>query len=534
MPSKPPIQWIGTENFTPGRCGPGQPVAIVLHEYDQAFESLDAQAKHCIVPAPVNSQNARVHSSFHYGVNDCQIHQYVADSDTAWSFANGGATGWSLPSIYPGVAPDCYTINIAVVTGVLGLNGNCEPKPNNYSPLQLQCLAKLICALAVQHNIAPDATHVWRHGGELADLPFVELMTAINACINAPEDLSGIDDLCDEISQMPLGTVENDTLLVGADCHLYKASDLGGGSNVTVTQSGNTLTITVNGTPYAYTPSIPVDVSVSSAVYNDATNVLTITLSNGVSFAVNLSDLQDIFPTYNPVDCGGKAIDLTDAPALATCADLDSAITTAVNNTLAALNPSDCAGSAIDLTQAPELATCKDLSIAIATAITTAVNNATSVVLAALNPVDCIGSAIDLTKAPALALCSDLHPALKVTFDCAPNSFDAPTQVLNIDSRDRDTWDSRDISGDGTLNPTTDHRVRMLDKGTLLLAKPDACDPKIFYVTNVDPNNPVTVDGNGSPIGGVATVLLQGTGPYSASQGETLCIGWNGSGWDIL
>lgn len=522
MPSKPPIQWIGTENFTPGRCGPGQSVAIVLHEYDQAFESLDAQALRCIAPVPNNPQSARVHSSFHYGINDCQIHQYVADSDTAWAFANGGATGWSLPSIYPGVAPDCYTINIAVVTGVLGLNGNCEPKPNNYSPLQLQCLAKLICALAVQYNIAPDATHVWRHGLELADLPFADLMTAVNACINAPDDLSGIDDLCEDISQMPLGTLANDTLLVGADCHLYKASDLGGGSDVAVAVNGNTLTITVNGTPYTYTPSIPVDVSVSSAVYNDTTNVLTITLSNGISFGVNLSDLQDIFPTYNPVDCGGKAIDLTAAPALATCADLGSAITTAINNVLAALNPVDCQGDAINLTKAPTLATCADLS--------TAVNNA----LATLNPVDCNGKDIDLTAAPALALCTDLHPALKVTFDCAPNSFDAPTQVLNIDPRDRDALDSRDITGDGTLNPTTDHRVRMLDKGTLFLAKPDACDPKIFYVTNVDPNNPVTVDGNGSTIGGVATVLLQGAGPYSANQGETLCIGWNGSGWDIL
>lgn len=223
---QPTTQWIGTLNFTPGRCSPGVPLAIVLHEVDLPIESIDGDASF------IQYQQAN-HVSFHYAISDCVIHQYVQVADTAWSFSpTANLAPWSVAVANAGVNPNCYTINIAVSTGsTTSSSSNC-PRPNNYYSGNTQrCLAQLLCWLAEQNNIPLDADHIWRHSLELVEMPLADIIALAIECKNAPpvDPDPTLDSLCDELAAMtPNGVATTSTLLVGADCHTYTIPAGGG------------------------------------------------------------------------------------------------------------------------------------------------------------------------------------------------------------------------------------------------------------------------------------------------------------------
>jgi hypothetical protein len=223
---QPTTQWIGTLNLTPGRCSPGVPLAIVLHEVDLPIESIDGDANF-IQYAQAN------HTSFHYAISDCVIHQYVQVADTAWSFSpTADLSPWAVAVANAGINPNCYTINIAVSTGsTTSTSSNC-PRPDNFYSLNTKrCLAQLLCWLAEQNNIALDADHIWRHELELVDMPLADIIALAIECQNAPpiDPDPTLDSLCDQLAAMTTGGVATtSTLLVGADCHTYTVPAGGG------------------------------------------------------------------------------------------------------------------------------------------------------------------------------------------------------------------------------------------------------------------------------------------------------------------
>lgn len=171
---------VPTPAFTPGRCGPGVPVAIVLHEVPDDLEMLDAEAINCDEDVP------GCHVSYHYAVNkDGIIHQYVGVDDTAWSIGTGvcGVGAWTLPAVYPGIDPNCYTINIALPGGLGQTAEQCAYPDNYFTPEQLAALTNLLCALVMQYGISVDLLHIVPHVNELTEIDFPSLLAHIADCI---------------------------------------------------------------------------------------------------------------------------------------------------------------------------------------------------------------------------------------------------------------------------------------------------------------------------------------------------------------
>lgn len=230
------IPFVATEKFTAGRClVPPNKLAIVLHEYDGDLSQLDNEMLNC-ADAPMNPTVAYdKHTSFHYGVAGAITHQFVSENDTAWAHGNPASfsPSWTLPTVYPGVNPDCYTINIAVSTGQAGLSLNCAPGANNYDGQTLQTLVNLVCDIAIRNSIAPDTVHIVRHGNELADMDFTAFLTAVTTCVNAPVVSPAANDyICDQLKDFPIGSVNQ---VVGFDLagNCVKGAIPGGGSPTT-------------------------------------------------------------------------------------------------------------------------------------------------------------------------------------------------------------------------------------------------------------------------------------------------------------
>ena len=183
MAIQPTIQQIATNNKTAGRCSTIQ--AIVLHEADTKLEYLDGDARW-------DYPSVRVHESYHYAIEQCKIHQYVADADTSWSFNPTDAfPTWAISAANAGIDPNCYTLNIGVVTGVIGSTPY-NPRPDNvYTEEMKLCLAKLLAWLAAQNNLTLTTDTVWRHDAELIDLPLADIIAVAIPLITAQPPTGG-------------------------------------------------------------------------------------------------------------------------------------------------------------------------------------------------------------------------------------------------------------------------------------------------------------------------------------------------------
>jgi len=93
------VVWLGTANKETGRRG-FHPEAVVVHIMDGTLAGTDAWFA-----------NPASQVSAHYGIGMAgQIHQYVAESDTAWHAGRRSQPTWRL--IKPDVNPNLYTIGI--------------------------------------------------------------------------------------------------------------------------------------------------------------------------------------------------------------------------------------------------------------------------------------------------------------------------------------------------------------------------------------------------------------------------------------
>ena len=140
--------WVGCdpENFLKGRRGK-VPIAIVVHIMDGSLRGTDEW---------FNNPRSRV--SAHYGIGKAgEVHQYVAETDTAYHAGTVDRPTWSLmqPGAVPGpnANPNYYTIGIEHE----GLGDDVWPAA------QVAASAALIAEVATRWNILRDAVHVIPH-----------------------------------------------------------------------------------------------------------------------------------------------------------------------------------------------------------------------------------------------------------------------------------------------------------------------------------------------------------------------------------
>ncbi len=127
-------------NIRRGRGG-YKPIAIVCHIMEGTLPGTDSWF-----------DQTRSHVSAHYGVGkNGEIHQYVAESDTAFHVGVVDHPAW--PLLKAGINPNLYTIGIEHE----GRDGDA------LTPAQLHASAALIAAIAKRWKIPLDAQHIIRH-----------------------------------------------------------------------------------------------------------------------------------------------------------------------------------------------------------------------------------------------------------------------------------------------------------------------------------------------------------------------------------
>lgn len=202
--------------FTLARSCAG-PLRVVLHQYQSGLEMLDLQMQSC--PRPRPAQSPGCHTSFHYGVDGCKVHQYVDLANTAWGFylvpppcpeppcpvvqtCDGiGADQYNtLPDGTPVTpppltgddgTPNCQVIHVAIVRGVnaQGESIYCFDSPI-FDPKAYNCLVSSLCQIFDAAGLVPNAsTNLLVHIGELIGLDTVQLALDIIACQNAPDPI---------------------------------------------------------------------------------------------------------------------------------------------------------------------------------------------------------------------------------------------------------------------------------------------------------------------------------------------------------
>lgn len=201
--------------FTPGRTPCTGPLAIVLHGYSSGIEMLDLEMERC--PRPRPRQSTGCHTSFHYGVDGCNIHQYVALANTAWGFGVtpptcpapicppdecASCTGLTVAQYNPdldgndpilpafvagtdGTANSCV-IHVAV-TGQSGFSaldayGDCC----RWMEKSYQCFVRSLCEIFEASGLTPSQTTLLVHCQELLCIDIDQLILDILACLDAP------------------------------------------------------------------------------------------------------------------------------------------------------------------------------------------------------------------------------------------------------------------------------------------------------------------------------------------------------------
>lgn len=197
--------------FTAGRACTG-PLAVVLHQYDSGLGMLDSEMARC--PRRKPAQSPGCHTSFHYGVDGCIVHQYVANADTAWGFGVTpptcpppvcppnpceSCTGETVdqyqtdldgnPPVLPPfvLGPDgtvnCGVLHVALATGINPSSGCCHFLENAQA---YGCYVKSLCQIFQLAGLIPSQTTLLVHCEELPCLDIDQLILDILACINAP------------------------------------------------------------------------------------------------------------------------------------------------------------------------------------------------------------------------------------------------------------------------------------------------------------------------------------------------------------
>lgn len=135
------IKWLGSANKSIDRKG-YKPKAIVVHIMEGTLQGTDEWFK-----------NPKSNVSAHYGIgNDGAIHQYVAETDTAWHAGRKTKDApWEL--LRKNVNPNLYTVGIEH-------EGNGETP---WSAAMLKASAALIHEVCLRWHIPIDRRHIVGH-----------------------------------------------------------------------------------------------------------------------------------------------------------------------------------------------------------------------------------------------------------------------------------------------------------------------------------------------------------------------------------
>lgn len=134
------IEWIGSPNKEKGRRG-YRPEAVVIHIMDGVLSGNDSWFR---------SPESKV--SAHYGIGDHgDVHQYVAETDTAWHAGRTYRSSWTL--LKPGINPNLYTIGIEH-------EGQADTP---WSDEMLRASIQLVAELCNRWSIETDRDHVVGH-----------------------------------------------------------------------------------------------------------------------------------------------------------------------------------------------------------------------------------------------------------------------------------------------------------------------------------------------------------------------------------
>ena len=186
--------------------------AIILHEINESAGQVDGRMQTALTHVGL------AHQSYHYAVDASAIRAYVPITDAVYAIADTDTMSpWTIAAANPGVEPDLYTVNIAVLIGAAPMSNPCVPGCERTYPAQLlQNLQRLLSMIGIAASIdITDTEVVWRHGTELCDLDVEPLLEPID-----PFDPGQEDWLCDRLAALPLGESET-PMLVGSDCALY-------------------------------------------------------------------------------------------------------------------------------------------------------------------------------------------------------------------------------------------------------------------------------------------------------------------------
>jgi hypothetical protein len=186
--------------------------AIILHEINESAGQVDGRMQTALTHVGL------AHQSYHYAVDASAIRAYVPITDAVYAIADTDTMSpWTIAAANPGVEPDLYTVNVAVLIGAAPMSNPCVPGCERTYPAQLlQNLQRLLAMIGIAAEIdITDTEVVWRHGTELCDLDVEPLLEPIE-----PLDPGQEDWLCDRLAALPLGESET-PMLVGSDCALY-------------------------------------------------------------------------------------------------------------------------------------------------------------------------------------------------------------------------------------------------------------------------------------------------------------------------
>lgn len=186
--------------------------AIILHEINESAGQVDGRMQTALTHVGL------AHQSYHYAVDASAIRAYVPITDAVYAIADTDTMSpWTIAAANPGIEPDLYTVNIAVLIGAAPMSNPCVPGCERTYPAQLlQNLQRLLAMIGIAASIdITDTEIVWRHGTELCDMYVEPLLEPIE-----PLDPGQEDWLCDRLAALPLGESET-PMLVGSDCALY-------------------------------------------------------------------------------------------------------------------------------------------------------------------------------------------------------------------------------------------------------------------------------------------------------------------------
>ena len=186
--------------------------AIILHEINESAGQVDGRMQTALTHVGL------AHQSYHYAVDASAIRAYVPITDAVYAIADTDTMlPWTIAAANPGIEPDLYTVNVAVLIGAAPMSNPCVPGCERTYPAQLlQNLQRLLSMIGIAASIdITDTEVVWRHGTELCDLDVEPLLEPID-----PFDPGQEDWLCDRLAALPLGESET-PMLVGSDCALY-------------------------------------------------------------------------------------------------------------------------------------------------------------------------------------------------------------------------------------------------------------------------------------------------------------------------